>query len=206
MNWFNSTNAKEIGTIYLIFAVFAGMMIMLALYFARCWENQLLSIIPVFLIGKNFYSIFRSAVISITQRLHARVFKDNFTITHYLILFYLFRSKSLMLSYTRFMIVRLLRVYLSKYLNFHFFYFHSHPSIKGKMGFKEGVGVSLPFMGYGGGRGYYSPRAFRGGFPSSSSFSSAFLRSVFKKDSSPFHFISFHFIFIHPYFFIRIMI
>ena len=25
MNWFNSTNAKEIGTVYLIFAVFAGM-------------------------------------------------------------------------------------------------------------------------------------------------------------------------------------
>jgi heme/copper-type cytochrome/quinol oxidase subunit 1 len=25
MNWFNSTNAKEIGTLYLIFAVFSGM-------------------------------------------------------------------------------------------------------------------------------------------------------------------------------------
>lgn len=25
MNWFNSTNAKEIGTLYLVFAVFSGM-------------------------------------------------------------------------------------------------------------------------------------------------------------------------------------
>ena len=122
MNWFNSTNAKEVGTIYLIFAVFAGMMIMLALYFVICWDNQLLSIIPVFLKGKNFYSIYRSAVISITQRLYARVFKDNFIIKHYLILFYLFRSKSLVFSHTRFMIVRLLREYLFKYLNFNFFF------------------------------------------------------------------------------------
>ena len=122
MNWFNSTNAKEIGTIYLIFAVFAGTMIMLALYFVICWDNQLLSIIPVFLKGKNFYSIYRSAVISITQRLYARVFKDNFIIKHYLILFYLFRSKSLVFSHTRFMIVRLLREYLFKYLNFNFFF------------------------------------------------------------------------------------
>lgn len=38
MNWFNSTNAKEIGTIYLIFAVFAGMTIMLAIYLAICWD------------------------------------------------------------------------------------------------------------------------------------------------------------------------
>ena len=107
MNWFNSTNAKEIGTIYLIFAVFAGMMIMLALYFVICWDNQLLSIIPVFLKGKNFYSIYRSAVISITQRLYARVFKCFFIIKHYLIIcFEIFVSKSSVLLITRFAIVR----------------------------------------------------------------------------------------------------
>jgi hypothetical protein len=83
MSWLNSTNAKEIGTLYLIFAVFAGMLIMPALNLAICWENKILSSIPVLIKGKNYYSINVSAVKFITQRLYARVFKFIFIIKHY---------------------------------------------------------------------------------------------------------------------------
>lgn len=61
----------------------------------------------MFIIGENYYSIIRSAVKNITQRLYARVFKCIFIIKHYLIIcFEIFVSKSSVLLITRFAIVR----------------------------------------------------------------------------------------------------
>jgi heme/copper-type cytochrome/quinol oxidase subunit 1 len=40
MNWFNSTNAKEIGTLYFILAVFAGMLGTAFSVLVRQWEKE----------------------------------------------------------------------------------------------------------------------------------------------------------------------
>lgn len=98
MNWFNSTNAKEIGTIYLIFAVFAGMTIMLAIYLAICWDYVPLIIIPMLILyGKKKYSLHKSAVKKNTQRLHARVFKYNLKIKQHLLTIFSFLKKGALL-------------------------------------------------------------------------------------------------------------
>lgn len=84
--WLLSTNAKEIGTLYLIFAVFAGI-IMLALNLSICWESLIFIKYLVFIIHK--VTILISHIIS--QPAVITILLRDFTLKYLIYLFSVFK-------------------------------------------------------------------------------------------------------------------